>query len=107
VALCLQRGDRLYGRYWGSEPTYKALHFELCYHRPIEACIENGWTRFEAGAQGSHKLKRGLRPRPTYSLHWIRHAGLRAAIADAMARETEMIERDMALLDAHAPFRKE
>jgi hypothetical protein len=99
ASLCLQRGDRLYGRYWGSEPAYGALHFELCYHRPIEACIENGWTRFEAGAQGSHKLKRGLRPHPTYSLHWIRHSGLRAAIADAMLRETEMVERDMALLE--------
>jgi predicted N-acyltransferase len=106
ASLCLQRGDRLYGRYWGSEPRYSALHFELCYHRPIEACIENGWARFEAGAQGSHKLKRGLRPHPTYSLHWIRHPGLRAAIADAMVRETEMVERDMELLDAHAPFRK-
>jgi hypothetical protein len=32
---------------------------------------------------------------------------LRAAVADAMVRETEMVERDMALLDEHAPFRKE
>jgi predicted N-acyltransferase len=96
----------LYGRYWGSEPEFGGLHFELCYHRPIEACIDAGWTRFEAGAQGIHKLKRGLRPHETWSAHWIRHPGLRAAIADALGREAEMVERDIELLDAHAPFKR-
>lgn len=106
-ALCLQRGGHLYGRYWGSEPDYGRLHFELCYHRPIELCIAEGWSRFEAGAQGSHKLKRGLRPHPTYSLHWLRHAGLHDAVAEALEAEAEWIRQDIAELDAHAPFRRE
>ena len=49
------------------------LHFELCYYRLIERAIERRYTLFEAGAQGEHKLKRGLVPAFTHSAHWIRH----------------------------------
>ncbi len=49
-ALLLQRGQHLYGRYWGALEEHDGLHFELCYYRPIELCIQQGWTRFEAGA---------------------------------------------------------
>ena len=38
------------------------LHFELCYYQLIERAIARGYTLFEAGAQGEHKLKRGLAP---------------------------------------------
>ena len=57
------------------------LHFELCYYRLIERAIERRCTLFEAGAQGEHKLKRGLAPAFTHSAHWIRHQGLAAAVA--------------------------
>ena len=52
------------------------LHFELCYYRLIERAIDRRYTLFEAGAQGEHKLKRGLAPAFTHSAHWIRDPGL-------------------------------
>jgi predicted N-acyltransferase len=85
--LCFQKGHHLHGRYWGCLERHDSLHFELCYHRPVELCIENGWTRFEAGAQGLHKLKRGLMPAFTHSVHWLRHPGLRRAVASFLSRD--------------------
>ena len=105
-ALLFQRGKHLYGRYWGCDPDFEQLHFELCYHRPIELCIENGWTRFEAGAQGTHKLRRGLLPSPTHSAHWIRHGGLARAVRDATEEERVQVQREMDALAEHGPFRR-
>ena len=105
-SLSFQKGQHLYGRYWGCTQSQRALHFELCYYAPIEACIREGWTRFEAGAQGEHKLKRGLMPSPTYSVHWIRHAGLAAAVARYLPEETEAVAREMDWLSEHGPFRR-
>jgi predicted N-acyltransferase len=105
-ALFFQRGRHLYGRYWGCLPGFESLHFELCYHRPIERCLAEGWTRFEAGAQGDHKLKRGLMPAPIRSSHWLAHAGLAAAVQQATLREGQSMERHMAQMAAHGPFRR-
>ncbi len=103
-ALAFRKGDSLYGRYWGTMGDFGFLHFELCYHQLIEYAIEKGLRRFEAGAQGEHKLKRGLLPAPTYSAHRIAHPGLAAAVADFLPRETAAVEREMEALRAHGPF---
>jgi predicted N-acyltransferase len=105
--LMFQKGSHLYGRYWGGRPGFESLHFELCYHRPIELCIAEGWSRFEAGAQGQHKLKRGLLPALTFSSHWLRHAGLSDAVARAMKEEDAAVRRQCAALSVHGPFRRE
>jgi predicted N-acyltransferase len=105
--LMFHKGGHLYGRYWGGKPGFDNLHFELCYHRPIELCISMGWTRFEAGAQGQHKLKRGLMPALTFSSHWLRHAGLSDAVARAMKQEDEAVRRQVVTLAEHGPFRRE
>lgn len=106
MSLCFQRGEHLYGRYWGCLEGYKRLHFEMCFHRPIELCIDNGWVRFEAGAQGEHKISRGLVPSATYSLHWAAHKGLHEAIREATEVEKERAMFDMEILAKHAPFRR-
>jgi predicted N-acyltransferase len=106
-ALAFQRGRHLYGRYWGCEPGFEPLHFELCYHRPIELCIDEGWTRFEAGAQGNHKLKRGLMPHETLSVHWMAHGGLHDAVARAVAEETAETRAHLAAIAHHGPFRRD
>lgn len=98
-------GGALYGRYWGADDYYEGLHFEACYYAPIEYCIDNGIGRFEAGAQGEHKLSRGLLPTPTYSAHWLRDPRFRYAIADFLQAETEHVGRYSDLLQRHAPFR--
>lgn len=52
-ALNLVGSDALFGRNWGCRfgDRYKHLHFELCYYQAIEAAIELGLQRVEAGAQ--------------------------------------------------------
>ena len=57
----------LYGRYWGCTVDKPFLHFELCYYQAIDAAIERGLARVEAGAQGGHKLARGYEPVRTWS----------------------------------------
>ena len=74
-----EKGRHLYGRYWGCLADFEMLHFELCYYQLIERAITRGYTRFEAGAQGEHKLKRGLAPALS------RHATILAATASGGA----------------------
>ena len=100
-----EKGKHLYGRYWGCLEQYELLHFELCYYRLIERAIERGYTRFEAGAQGEHKLKRGLLPTFTYSAHWIRHPKLARAIEEFVVAEAVSVRERVALYAAHSPFR--
>ena len=80
------RGGTLYGRYWGATEFIPCLHFECCYYQMIEFAIEHGIAVFEGGAQGVHKVARGLEPVPTRSAHWIADAALARAIAAALAR---------------------
>ena len=86
-ALNLAGTEALYGRNWGCRGDWPFLHFELCYYRAIDWAIEHGLQRVEAGAQGRHKIQRGYLPKPTYSAHWIAHAGLRRAVGDFLDDE--------------------
>ena len=105
-ALNLIGADTLYGRYWGCREDVPFLHFELCYYQAIDAAIERGLSKVEAGAQGEHKLARGYVPVPTWSAHYIPNAGFRSAIADFLARERRAVEENMAFLGEMTPFRK-
>ena len=106
-ALNLQGGGALYGRYWGCHADYHSLHFETCYYRAIEYCIDSGFARFEAGAQGEHKLSRGFLPVETHSLHWLAEPRFADAVADYLAQETDEVDRYRELLAEHSPFRRE
>jgi predicted N-acyltransferase len=106
-ALNLQGPDALYGRYWGCHADYHSLHFETCYYRAIEHCIEQGLARFEAGAQGEHKLSRGFLPVQTHSLHWLAEPRFADAVADYLVEETGEMERYRELLAEHSPFRRQ
>lgn len=106
-ALNFQGPDCLYGRYWGALADFHSLHFETCYYRPIEYCIEHGLARFEAGAQGEHKLARGLLPIETYSAHWLQHPQFARAVADFLAREQAGMEYYIDELKQHSPFKKD
>ncbi|MGB0678181.1 MAG: GNAT family N-acetyltransferase [Polyangiales bacterium] len=106
ASLNFCKGDTLYGRYWGASEHVDALHFELCFHRLIDYAIAHGLRRFEAGAGIGHKLKRGLMPAATHSLHWLRHPGLHDAVAEALVQERAGVASDMQLLAAHGVFRR-
>jgi len=99
-----EKGRHLYGRYWGCVADYEMLHFELCYYQLIERAIARRCTRFEAGAQGEHKLKRGLAPGFTHSAHFIGHPALRDAIASFVEREALGVEEALREYDQHTPF---
>lgn len=103
-ALMLRSATTLYGRYWGCREHVEGLHFEACYYQGIEYCLREGLTTFEPGAQGEHKIARGFLPAKTLSFHWIADPRFRAAIADAMKHEAQMLEgyRDEVL--AHSPY---
>jgi hypothetical protein len=104
--LNFEKGKHLYGRYWGALADYDMLHFELCYYRLIDRAIDQRMTRFEAGAQGMHKLKRGLVPSPVHSAHWVRHPVLAGAVAEYLPREAAAIRGRMDELALHGPFRR-
>ncbi len=105
-ALNLAGEEALYGRNWGCRGDWPFLHFELCYYRAIDWAIAHGLKRVEAGAQGRHKIQRGYLPAPTYSAHWIAHAGLRRAVAGFLEEERAQIRAEMAALAEDSPFRE-
>ena len=105
-ALNFIGSDALYGRYWGCTRDVRFLHFELCYYQAIDAAIEMGLARVEAGAQGGHKIARGYEPVETVSAHWVADPGFRDAIADFLAREREGVASDRNFLARRTPFKK-
>jgi len=105
-AYFLIGSQTLYGRYWGAAHWVQDLHFETCYYQAIDYCIAHGLQRFEAGAQGEHKLNRGLLPTPTYSAHWLKHPEFSDAIANFLERERTDIDEYQAVLANHSPFKK-
>jgi hypothetical protein len=69
MSMLVTKGKQLYGRYWGCTRSLHSLHFNACYYSPIEWAINNGIQRFDPGAGGAHKIRRGFVSVPSYSLH--------------------------------------
>lgn len=107
AALNFIGGEALYGRNWGSLVYKPFLHFELCYYQAIEAGIERGLTRVEAGAQGEHKLARGYEPVATHSAHYLSHPGLRDAVEAYLTQERRAVDHQINILTQHTPFKKD
>ncbi|MBV6288573.1 GNAT family N-acetyltransferase [Pseudomonas aegrilactucae] len=87
MAFSLVAGDSLYGRYWGCLAEFDRLHFETCFYQGMDMAIAQGLQRFDAGAQGEHKLIRGFEPVITRSWHYLLHPGLKTAVQDFLAQE--------------------
>ena len=105
-ALFFKSENTLYGRYWGTLKETHCLHFELCYYQAIDYCIKHNLSKFEAGAQGNHKLSRGLTAQKTTSAHWIFNKSFKTAIVDYVNSEKQEIEQVKTYLDQHSPFKK-
>jgi predicted N-acyltransferase len=105
TALFLRDASRLYGRYWGALQPVPLLHFECCYYQAIQFAIERKLAVFEGGAQGEHKLFRGLLPVETLSAHWLAHPQFSRAVEDFLAREEAGIARYVDELCEHSPFK--
>ncbi|HZP85707.1 MAG TPA: GNAT family N-acetyltransferase [Burkholderiales bacterium] len=106
-ALNMMGGGVLYGRYWGATEFHSGLHFEACYYQGLEFCIEHALRAFEGGAQGEHKLARGLLPVRTLSAHWLAHPQFARAIEHYLERETQGIGEYLNELDEHSPFKQQ
>ncbi len=101
----VQKGDVLYGRYWGALRPLRHLHFNVCYYAAIEHCIQNRIGRFEPGAGGDYKFLRGFDARPTWSLHYLAEPRLARAVGEFLTREREQARRVLAQLQAASPLK--
>jgi predicted N-acyltransferase len=95
----------LYGRYWGADADYNALHFETCYYQGIDYCIRHGKRVFEPGTQGEHKISRGFQPVTTWSAHWLARPEFADAIGRYLEDEQQHVERYIDVVDDHSPYR--
>ena len=96
-----------HGRYWGCTEPIAHLHFAACYHEPLDWCVRERFVRFEGGAQGEHKMARGLLPVKTTSAHWLRHPGFADAVARFLDEETAGIAAYVGELRERNPFKSE
>lgn len=96
---------RAFGRYWGALEWVPCLHFEACYYQPLAWCIEHGYGAFEGGAQGEHKMARGLLPVPTWSVHWLSHPAFADAVARFLEREGSGVQAYVDELAERTPFK--
>ncbi len=105
AALDVFSADTLWGRYWGATEFVPGLHFEACYYQAIDFCIERRIGQFEGGAQGVHKLARGLLPVTTRSAHAISDPDFARAIARFAADERAEVAHAVEELEAASPFK--
>jgi len=105
AAIFFESDTALYGRYWGADGDYDALHFETCYYQGIEHCIRTGKRLFEPGTQGEHKVARGFVPRPVWSAHWLAHPEFFSAISEYLREERLHVDRYMEAINARSPYR--
>jgi predicted N-acyltransferase len=81
------------------------LHFETCYYQAIEFAIARGLQVFEGGAQGEHKMARGLLPVATQSAHWLAHPEFAEAVSRYLERETALLDEHGRTLAERNPFK--
>jgi len=106
MAFSLQAGDTLYGRFWGCVGDYDGLHFETCFYQGMDYAIANKLQRFDAGAQGEHKLIRGFEPVITHSWHYLCHQGLRDAVDGFLAQERPAVRAYAEQARGALPYRQ-
>ena len=94
-----------WGRYWGCTEPLPCVHFEACYYQPLAWCLAQSFRRFEGGAQGEHKMARGLLPVKTSSAHWLRDPRFASAVSDFLAAEGQGIGQYVDELRERNPFK--
>ncbi|MEB3266662.1 MAG: GNAT family N-acetyltransferase [Cyanobacteriota bacterium] len=104
MALCVRQGDSLWGRYWGSDLEQENLHFEVCYYAPIEWAIGQGIRRFDPGAGGSHKRRRGFVSQPRVSLHFWSETRFDGILRDWLPGANAEMLSEIEAINAELPF---
>jgi predicted N-acyltransferase len=106
MALLLQKGERLYGRYWGSSAEINHLHFNACYYRPIEWAIEHNIRRYDPGAGSSHKVRRGFAAVANHSLHRFYDPRMAQILSRHIGEINRLEQRSIDALNNALPFAK-
>jgi predicted N-acyltransferase len=104
MSLLITKGDRLYGRYWGASRKIDSLHFNACYYRPIEWAISRGINRFDPGAGGPHKLRRGFSAISNFSLHRFADQRLRKMMQLHIGEINRLEQEQIHALNQRLPF---
>jgi predicted N-acyltransferase len=104
MAFCVQNGQQLWGRYWGSEVEVNHLHFEVCYYAPLEWAIASGIRRFDPGAGGSHKKRRGFLAQARLSAHRWFDPRFSSILQDWLPKANAQMEEEIAAINADLPF---
>lgn len=104
MSFLLKKSDVLVGRYWGSFRFVDKLHFNACYYEPIRWAIEHGVRDFDPGMGSPHKVKRGFRAVPTYSLHYFTDERMRLIMEGNIDRINSYERSNINELNAGLPF---
>jgi predicted N-acyltransferase len=104
MSFCIYKGDRLYGRYWGSDLEIDSLHFNACYYTPIEWAIAHGIQIFDPGAGGRHKKRRGFPATPNHSLHRFYNSHLSQLFNAYINQINAAEQQEINLINSEIPF---
>ncbi len=104
MSFCLTKGDRLYGRYWGSFQDIDCLHFDACYYAPIEWAIAQGIQTFDPGAGGRHKKRRGFPATPNHSMHRFYNRRLTQILLPYIKKVNQMEQQEIEAINRNLPF---
>lgn len=102
----VEKGEVLYGRYWGAFEEVRFLHFNVCYYAAIEHAIASGIRRFEPGAGGEFKHLRGFDATPTDSMHFVLDRRFARAVAEYLERERLAVDHHIAAMDERSALRR-
>lgn len=106
LSFCINKGNRLYGRYWGCLAEFDSLHFDTCYYTPIEWAIAYGVQMFDPGAGGQHKRRRGFPATPNHSLHRFYNQRMTQILRHYIGEINQMEEEEIEAINQDLPFSK-
>jgi len=104
MSFLLVKGDRLYGRYWGTQAPANALHFNACYYQPIEWAIENDIRIFDPGIGGEHKIRRGFEAVPNISYHRFADERMQEVLRLNIGRINQMEQANIDGINSERPI---
>ena len=104
MSMLVTKGRQLYGRYWGCTHPIDSLHFNACYYAPIEWAIENGIHRFDPGAGGAHKIRRGFTAVSSFSLHRFSDPRMLQIMQNHMDEINRLEQEQIDALNQELPF---
>lgn len=104
MALIVNKGDQLYGRYWGCQQNFDSLHFNTCYYYPIQWAIENRIRHYYPGAGGLHKVRRGFKSIPSYCLLRFYDSKLQDIMIRHINRINYLEQKEIDRINSTLPF---